>query len=111
VTIAGVGLKIRFIAHLEHINTIDYSANPNSHTLFLTLAHIRSSMSSLGAAWQRIQQCPLLPGSTVPILAGRSLPHNCQLLAGSELHALGADRMINTVSALSVLSRVYSLPQ
>jgi hypothetical protein len=63
VTKAGFGFKIKFLAHLELIITIDYSGDPNSHTLFLTIAHIKSSMSSVVYWSEFLATDPEVPGS------------------------------------------------
>jgi hypothetical protein len=39
---------------IQLVTTVNYSAIANSHTLRLTMAHKKSSMSSLGVAWHRI---------------------------------------------------------
>jgi biotin transporter BioY len=48
------GLVIGYIAHVQLIPTINYSAIADSHTLLLTMAHTKTSMSALGVAWQQI---------------------------------------------------------
>jgi hypothetical protein len=68
----GFGLVIGFIEQLQIVTKSNYSALANSHTRLLTIAHGKSSMSSLAVACNGSQQCP--PLTSLP--AGDSLTTN-----------------------------------
>jgi hypothetical protein len=71
-------MVVGFIRLLKLVTTDSYSAIANSQTLLLTTAYIKSSMSSLVVAWQRI---PTLSSASVltSLSAGYQLTTDPQL--------------------------------
>jgi hypothetical protein len=64
------GLVIRIIEHLQNVTTNNYDSLTELHTpkITVTIAHIKSSQTSLDVAWQRLQQWTL-PFLRVPELS------------------------------------------
>jgi hypothetical protein len=99
----GFGLVIGYIGLLKLTITNCYSAIANSHTLLLTMAHAKSSMSSLGIAWQWI-----LTLSSASVFISLPAGYSPQVLAACELHSLTADSRLYC-SACGLLTRAQDL--
>jgi hypothetical protein len=90
------GLVIGFIGLLKLVTTNSYSSIANSHGLLLTMAHTKSSMSSLGVAWQWI---PTM--SSVSMLMSLPAGYSPHVLAACELYSLNADSRLTALPMAS----------
>jgi hypothetical protein len=84
ITRHGSGLVAGFIRLLKLATTENYSAIANSHTLQLTIACTKSSISSLDVAWKRTSTVPSaslltsLPGGYHLTIAAQLATHSSQ---------------------------------